>query len=45
MKLKLGIVILNYNDYKTTLKLINHIKYYNEIDNIFNNYIEKNKKR
>lgn len=34
MKLKLGIVILNYNDYKTTLKLINHIKYYDEIDNI-----------
>lgn len=34
MKLKLGIVILNYNDYKTTLNLINHIKYYDEIDNI-----------
>lgn len=34
MKLKLGIVILNYNDYKTTLDLINRIKYYDEIDNI-----------
>lgn len=34
MKLKLGIVILNYNDYKTTLGLINRIKYYSEIDNI-----------
>lgn len=34
MKLRLGIVILNYNDYKTTLDLINRIKYYDEIDNI-----------
>lgn len=34
MKLKIGIVILNYNDYKTTLNLINNIKYYSEIDNI-----------
>lgn len=34
MKLRLGIVILNYNDYKTTLGLINHIKYYTEIDHI-----------
>ena len=32
--MKLGIVILNYNDYKTTLNLINHIKYYTEIDHI-----------
>lgn len=34
MKLRLGIVILNYNDYKTTLNLINQIKYYDEIDHI-----------
>ena len=32
--MKLGIVILNYNDYKTTLDLINHIKNYDEIDHI-----------
>ncbi len=32
--MKLGVVILNYNDYKTTLDLISHIKNYNEIDNI-----------
>lgn len=34
MQLRLGIVILNYNDYKTTLDLINHIKNYDEIDHI-----------
>ena len=32
MKLKLGLVILNYNDYKTTIDLISHVKNYNEID-------------
>lgn len=34
MKLKLGIVILNYNDYETTLNLVNVIKSYREIDYI-----------
>lgn len=32
--MKLGVVILNYNDYKTTLSLVEHIKNYNEIDYI-----------
>lgn len=31
---KLGMVVLNYNDYQTTIKLINIIKSYNNIDNI-----------
>ena len=31
-KLKTGFVVLNYNDYKTTIKLIENIKNYNSID-------------
>lgn len=31
---KLGMVVLNYNDYKTTIKFINMIKYYNNIDSV-----------
>lgn len=32
--MKLGVVILNYNDYNTTLDLVNHIKNYDEINQI-----------
>ncbi|WP_462256139.1 glycosyltransferase family 2 protein [Megamonas funiformis] len=32
--MKLGIVILNYNDYKTTIDLVNHIKNYDAIDHL-----------
>ena len=31
-KLKTGLVVLNYNDYKTTIKLIKMIKDYKSID-------------
>ena len=31
-KLKTGLVVLNYNDYKTTIKLIKMIKNYKSID-------------
>ena len=31
-RLKTGLVVLNYNDYKTTIKLIQMIKNYDSID-------------
>ena len=32
--MKVAIIVLNYNDYETTIKYINFVKKYNLIDNV-----------